>query len=115
MFTIQPPIDSQSSFGLAEEGSCAPAAHGLQLTTLTCHSLHLQRKRGAAEADGKASAAERFQRLMDLKFLQSQAQPGEGVGVLAAQSIGEPSTQMTLNTFHMAGECWLCKSLVCMY
>ena len=29
--------------------------------------------------------------------------PGEAVGVLAAQSIGEPSTQMTLNTFHLAG------------
>ena len=25
------------------------------------------------------------------------------VGVLAAQSIGEPATQMTLNTFHQAG------------
>ena len=25
------------------------------------------------------------------------------MGVLAGQSIGEPSTQMTLNTFHMAG------------
>jgi DNA-directed RNA polymerase I subunit RPA1 len=25
------------------------------------------------------------------------------VGLLAAQSIGEPSTQMTLNTFHFAG------------
>ncbi|PPD87092.1 hypothetical protein GOBAR_DD15973 [Gossypium barbadense] len=30
-------------------------------------------------------------------------QPGEPVGVLAAQSVGEPSTQMTLNTFHLAG------------
>ena len=29
--------------------------------------------------------------------------PGEPVGVLAAQSVGEPSTQMTLNTFHFAG------------
>ena len=28
--------------------------------------------------------------------------PGEAVGVIAAQSVGEPSTQMTLNTFHMA-------------
>ena len=28
---------------------------------------------------------------------------GEPVGVLAAQSVGEPSTQMTLNTFHFAG------------
>ena len=30
-------------------------------------------------------------------------EPGEAVGLLAAQSIGEPSTQMTLNTFHFAG------------
>jgi DNA-directed RNA polymerase II subunit RPB1 len=30
-------------------------------------------------------------------------QPGEQVGIIAAQSIGEPATQMTLNTFHLAG------------
>ena len=29
--------------------------------------------------------------------------PGEMVGMVAAQSIGEPTTQMTLNTFHYAG------------
>jgi DNA-directed RNA polymerase II subunit RPB1 len=29
--------------------------------------------------------------------------PGEMVGSIAAQSIGEPATQMTLNTFHSAG------------
>ncbi len=29
--------------------------------------------------------------------------PGKSVGIIAAQSIGEPSTQMTLNTFHLAG------------
>jgi len=29
--------------------------------------------------------------------------PGEMCGTLAAQSIGEPATQMTLNTFHYAG------------
>ncbi len=32
------------------------------------------------------------------------AAPGEVVGTVAAQSIGEPTTQMTLNTFHFAGE-----------
>lgn len=32
-----------------------------------------------------------------------QAVPGEMVGALAAQSLGEPATQMTLNTFHFAG------------
>jgi DNA-directed RNA polymerase subunit A" len=30
-------------------------------------------------------------------------EPGEAVGVVAAQSMGEPSTQMTMRTFHYAG------------
>ena len=37
------------------------------------------------------------------KNWQAWVQPGEHVGIIAAQSIGEPSTQMTLNTFHLAG------------
>ena len=37
------------------------------------------------------------------KYARSLAAPGEAVGALAAQSVGEPSTQMTLNTFHLAG------------
>lgn len=37
------------------------------------------------------------------KFYDSLAQPSEMVGVIAAQSIGEPSTQLTLNSFHGAG------------
>ncbi|KAJ3171954.1 DNA-directed RNA polymerase II subunit rpb1 [Geranomyces variabilis] len=37
------------------------------------------------------------------RFNQCVVNPGEMVGVLAAQSIGEPATQMTLNTFHLAG------------
>lgn len=36
-------------------------------------------------------------------FYKSYVEPGEMVGTLAAQSIGEPATQMTLNTFHFAG------------
>jgi hypothetical protein len=41
--------------------------------------------------------------MLDLKYLRSLVEPGEAVGVVAGQSIGEPSTQMTLNTFHLAG------------
>ena len=37
------------------------------------------------------------------RFKAHRVQPGETVGALAAQSIGEPATQMTLNTFHYAG------------
>lgn len=38
-----------------------------------------------------------------LKYKQAIVHPGEMVGVVAGQSIGEPTTQMTLNTFHHAG------------
>jgi DNA-directed RNA polymerase subunit beta' len=34
---------------------------------------------------------------------QRKANPGEAVGVIAAQSIGEPGTQLTLRTFHVGG------------
>jgi DNA-directed RNA polymerase II subunit RPB1 len=37
------------------------------------------------------------------QFNDSKIQPNEMVGPVAAQSIGEPATQMTLNTFHFAG------------
>ena len=36
-------------------------------------------------------------------YKKSIVNPGEMVGIIAAQSIGEPTTQMTLNTFHFAG------------
>ncbi|MGD9642645.1 MAG: DNA-directed RNA polymerase subunit beta' [Elusimicrobiales bacterium] len=32
-----------------------------------------------------------------------QVEPGEAVGIIAAQSIGEPGTQLTLRTFHIGG------------
>jgi len=36
-------------------------------------------------------------------YKKSLVHPGEMVGIVAAQSIGEPTTQLTLNTFHFAG------------
>eukprot|EP01132_Coremiostelium_polycephalum_P007997 gene7997-9840_t len=44
-----------------------------------------------------------FRNLMYLYFNRAMISPGESVGLVCAQSIGEPSTQMTLNTFHLAG------------
>jgi DNA-directed RNA polymerase II subunit RPB1 len=38
---------------------------------------------------------------IETRFEQAQVQAGEMVGALAAQSLGEPATQMTLNTFHL--------------
>ena len=37
------------------------------------------------------------------EYKSSLAEPGESVGIVTAESIGEPSTQMTLDTFHLAG------------
>lgn len=39
-----------------------------------------------------------------LTFLKSLINPGENVGIIAAQSLGEPTTQMALNTFHYIGQ-----------
>ena len=38
--------------------------------------------------------------MLELYYKKSVVHPGEMVGMIAAQSIGEPTTQMTLNTFH---------------
>ncbi|KAL6715188.1 hypothetical protein ACLMJK_007452 [Lecanora helva] len=60
----------------------------------------LKDKHKAPEA---AISKKTFTALVDIKYLKSVIEPGEAVGVVAGQSIGEPSTQMTLNTFHLAG------------
>ncbi|KAL7258614.1 hypothetical protein ACSBR1_004685 [Camellia fascicularis] len=55
--------------------------------------------------DGSVELKEREEllKLVRQKYISSLAHSGEPVGVIAAQSVGEPSTQMTLNTFHLAG------------
>ena len=40
---------------------------------------------------------------INLAYKKAIISPGEMVGMIAAQSIGEPTTQLTLNTFHFAG------------
>lgn len=45
-----------------------------------------------------------FLGLARARYMRSLVEPGEAVGLLASQGVGEPSTQMTLNTFHLAGE-----------
>ena len=41
--------------------------------------------------------------IIEKMYKKSIVAPGEMVGMIAAQSIGEPTTQLTLNTFHNAG------------
>ncbi|HXW37508.1 MAG TPA: DNA-directed RNA polymerase subunit A' [Nitrososphaerales archaeon] len=49
--------------------------------------------------DGAKTALEKVEEALDY----SRVEPGEASGIVAAQSIGEPGTQMTLRTFHFAG------------
>ncbi len=50
-----------------------------------------------------SSQLNRIIKEVEVAFDNSLVQPGEAVGAVAAQSIGEPGTQMTLKTFHFAG------------
>lgn len=43
------------------------------------------------------------EKIIAAKYVRCLVEPGEAVGIVAGQSVGEPSTQMTLNTFHLAG------------
>merc|ERR1711871_1614534 len=62
------------------------------------HESDLQKFIKGLLAQGKCTEkeAQDFAQFMHQKYLKSLAQPGEAVGVIAAQSMGEPSTQMTL-------------------
>jgi DNA-directed RNA polymerase subunit A" len=43
------------------------------------------------------------QKVVEKRFRDMQINPGEAIGVISAQSLGEPGTQMTMRTFHFAG------------
>jgi DNA-directed RNA polymerase beta' subunit len=47
---------------------------------------------------------EEFKKYIITKYHTTKATPGECVGIIGAQSIGERQTQTTLNTFHTAGK-----------
>lgn len=56
--------------------------------------------------DGVEVTEEQFNEIIDTvkaDYEHSRVEPCEAVGVVAAQSIGEPGTQMTMRTFHYAG------------
>ncbi len=59
-----------------------------------------------ASLAGRDLTDEQFDRILRMVFSEytkSRIEPCEAVGVVAAQSIGEPGTQMTMRTFHYAG------------
>lgn len=73
--------------------SCASLTDSQEMLALACNkSVGLT-----------ARKLDLFLDLCASKSRRAITQPGQAVGALAAQSIGEPGTQMTLKTFHFAG------------
>ena len=72
---------------IADEIQASPIEQDEIRSVLTCESLHGV----CAKCYGRNLSTNRM------------VQKGEAVGVIAAQSIGEPGTQLTLRTFHAGG------------
>jgi len=70
-----------------------------QLTPLLIKEL----KNDLIKAKLPKEGVDRAVKLTLENYKEALVEPGEAVGVIAAQSIGEPGTQMTLRTFHYAG------------
>jgi len=70
-----------------------------QLTPILVEQL----KQSLGKAELTKPAVEKAINLTVDRYKRALMEPGEAVGIVAAQSIGEPGTQMTLRTFHYAG------------
>jgi DNA-directed RNA polymerase subunit A' len=70
-----------------------------QLTPILVEQL----KQSLGKAELTKPSVEKAINLTVDRYKRALMEPGEAVGIVAAQSIGEPGTQMTLRTFHYAG------------
>ncbi|AQL42415.1 DNA-directed RNA polymerase subunit A'' [Halorientalis sp. IM1011] len=53
--------------------------------------------------DVTVEAADQIAKAVESRYMDTRVDPLDPVGTVSAQSIGEPGTQMTMNTFHYAG------------
>ncbi|WP_135827759.1 DNA-directed RNA polymerase subunit A'' [Halorussus halobius] len=56
-----------------------------------------------AERDATVEEADEIATVVANRYRDTRVDPLDPVGVVSAQSIGEPGTQLTMNTFHYAG------------
>lgn len=58
------------------------------------------------DKDGKLGDKDQkkeFMKSVKERYAKMQIEPGEAIGIVTAQSIGEPGTQLTMRTYHYAG------------
>nr|WCZ58692.1 DNA-directed RNA polymerase II subunit RPB1 [Seculamonas ecuadoriensis] len=91
-----------ASFKVVRVADEEAAANAVKLLQIFVRS-QLASKRVTKEYKLNEQAFRLVVQEIDLRFKQALVTPGEMVGAIAAQSMGEPATQMTLNTFHNAG------------
>ncbi|MGM0389207.1 MAG: DNA-directed RNA polymerase subunit A'' [Natrinema limicola] len=56
-----------------------------------------------AREDATVEDADELAKAVETRYLDTRVDPLDPVGTVSAQSIGEPGTQLTMNTFHYAG------------
>jgi DNA-directed RNA polymerase subunit A' len=92
---------------MVEKGKAAPKEYIKEAVDETKDKLtpllvdELRSEMGKEELTRKG--VEKAVQLTQENYKKALVEPGEAVGIVAAQSIGEPGTQMTLRTFHYAG------------
>lgn len=91
---------SRPSHRLGTSGACVSERLALAATMALSKSTELQQV-----LKQNNMSASKFGHLVAAKYGAALCAPGEAVGSIAAQSVGEPSTQMTLNTFHLGKLC----------
>jgi DNA-directed RNA polymerase subunit A" len=74
-----------------------------EYTKLLPLKIILELKQEADKRKLNASQIEKVLKYLVEQYDSSKINPGEAIGIITAESFGEPGTQMTLNVFHFAG------------
>lgn len=88
---------------VGKDGLSTEAQRNATVTFMALLRASLASKRVLKEYRLNAEAFSWMVGEVERRFNLALANCGEAIGTVAAQSIGEPTTQMTLNTFHFAG------------
>ncbi|KAK7791847.1 hypothetical protein R5R35_011050 [Gryllus longicercus] len=120
----EPPLDGlqiiQATEEILRDSQCSSLDEGFKvemqtfLKNVAARVARISRKYNLSENTPHSACVKELERVTitqlvefchscSAKFTRSRIEPGTAVGALAAQSIGEPGTQMTLKTFHFAG------------
>jgi DNA-directed RNA polymerase II subunit RPB1 len=76
---------------------------GIRVNSSMTENMRMQFRKQLKDIELFPSLIPIITQRIQLELIDSMVQPGEMVGSIAGQSIGAPTTQMTLNTFHFTG------------